>query len=239
MPRRSKRRPTRTHAFPRRRPPYTQRSIARTRSTPHDTGTPRTRRSPRLEGLALRADRGASRRGRPGPARRGARRMGRPAGRRGSGGGRPRAALSDSRRRVAARRTRHENRQEIARMNAASMSCRARRSSSRRRKTAPPTRGTPFRANGATWTRRPTGSTTPSSSVTPPPRRRPRARRGQEGRGRKDAPPARSAHRPARSSGRTKRATADDLTLREADKAARDLRTAIETPLTLPHHERD
>ena len=36
-----------------------------------------------------------------------------------------------------------------------------------------------------------------------------------------------------------KRAEADDLTLKEADKAARDLRTAIETPLTLPHHERE
>ena len=35
------------------------------------------------------------------------------------------------------------------------------------------------------------------------------------------------------------RAEADDLTLKEADKAARDLRTAIETPLTLPHHERE
>jgi len=36
-----------------------------------------------------------------------------------------------------------------------------------------------------------------------------------------------------------KRAEAEDLTLKEADKAARDLRTAIETPLTLPHHERE
>ena len=36
-----------------------------------------------------------------------------------------------------------------------------------------------------------------------------------------------------------KRAEADDLTLKEADKAAKDLRTAIETPLTLPHHERE
>src|SRR5436190_478365 len=36
-----------------------------------------------------------------------------------------------------------------------------------------------------------------------------------------------------------KRAEADDLTLKEADKAARDLRSAIETPLTLPHHERE
>ena len=35
------------------------------------------------------------------------------------------------------------------------------------------------------------------------------------------------------------RAEADDLTLKEADKAARDLRAAIETPLTLPHHERE
>jgi Domain of Unknown Function (DUF349) len=36
-----------------------------------------------------------------------------------------------------------------------------------------------------------------------------------------------------------KRAEADDLTLKEADKAAKDLRTAIETPLTVPHHERE
>jgi hypothetical protein len=36
-----------------------------------------------------------------------------------------------------------------------------------------------------------------------------------------------------------KRAEAEDLTLKEADKAARDLRTAIETPLTVPHHERE
>jgi hypothetical protein len=36
-----------------------------------------------------------------------------------------------------------------------------------------------------------------------------------------------------------KRAEAEDLTLKEADKAARDLRSAIETPLTLPHHERE
>src|SRR5258708_16041510 len=36
-----------------------------------------------------------------------------------------------------------------------------------------------------------------------------------------------------------RRAEAEDLTLKEADKAARDLRTAIETPLTLPHHERE
>jgi hypothetical protein len=35
------------------------------------------------------------------------------------------------------------------------------------------------------------------------------------------------------------RAEADDLTLKEADKAARDLRAAIEIPLTLPHHERE
>jgi hypothetical protein len=36
-----------------------------------------------------------------------------------------------------------------------------------------------------------------------------------------------------------KRAEAEDLTLKEADKAARDLRAAIETPLTVPHHERE
>jgi len=36
-----------------------------------------------------------------------------------------------------------------------------------------------------------------------------------------------------------KRAEAEDLTLKEADKAARDLRSAIETPLTIPHHERE
>jgi len=36
-----------------------------------------------------------------------------------------------------------------------------------------------------------------------------------------------------------RRAEAEDLTLKEADKAARDLRAAIETPLTLPHHERE
>jgi len=36
-----------------------------------------------------------------------------------------------------------------------------------------------------------------------------------------------------------RRAEAEDLTLKEADKAARDLRGAIETPLTLPHNERD
>jgi hypothetical protein len=36
-----------------------------------------------------------------------------------------------------------------------------------------------------------------------------------------------------------RRAEAEDLTLKEADKAARDLRTAIETPLTVPHHERE
>ena len=36
-----------------------------------------------------------------------------------------------------------------------------------------------------------------------------------------------------------KRAEAEDLTLKEADKAAKDLRTAIEIPLTLPHHERE
>jgi len=36
-----------------------------------------------------------------------------------------------------------------------------------------------------------------------------------------------------------RRAEAEDLTLKEAEKAARDLRGAIETPLTLPHNERD
>ena len=36
-----------------------------------------------------------------------------------------------------------------------------------------------------------------------------------------------------------RRAEAEDLTLREADKAARDLRAAIETPLSLPHYERE
>lgn len=36
-----------------------------------------------------------------------------------------------------------------------------------------------------------------------------------------------------------KRAEAEDLTLKEAEKAARDLRAAIETPLTVPHHERE
>ncbi|HET7695190.1 MAG TPA: DUF349 domain-containing protein, partial [Vicinamibacterales bacterium] len=36
-----------------------------------------------------------------------------------------------------------------------------------------------------------------------------------------------------------KRAEAEDLTLKEADKAARDLRAAIETPLAVPHHERE
>jgi hypothetical protein len=36
-----------------------------------------------------------------------------------------------------------------------------------------------------------------------------------------------------------KRAEAEDLTLKEADKAARDLRAAIETPLTVPHLERE
>jgi hypothetical protein len=36
-----------------------------------------------------------------------------------------------------------------------------------------------------------------------------------------------------------KRAEAEDLTLKEAEKAAKDLRTAIETPLNVPHHERD
>jgi hypothetical protein len=36
-----------------------------------------------------------------------------------------------------------------------------------------------------------------------------------------------------------RRAEAEDLTLKEAEKAARDLRSAIETPLTLPHHERE
>ena len=36
-----------------------------------------------------------------------------------------------------------------------------------------------------------------------------------------------------------RRAEAEDLTLKEAEKAARDLRAAIETPLTLPHHERE
>src|SRR5262249_61960471 len=36
-----------------------------------------------------------------------------------------------------------------------------------------------------------------------------------------------------------RRAEAEDLTLKEADKAARDLRGAIETPLTLPHNERE
>jgi hypothetical protein len=36
-----------------------------------------------------------------------------------------------------------------------------------------------------------------------------------------------------------KRAEAEDLTLKEADKAARDLRAAIETPLSVPHHERE
>ena len=36
-----------------------------------------------------------------------------------------------------------------------------------------------------------------------------------------------------------RRAEAEDLTLKEADKAARDLRGAIDTPLTLPHHERE
>jgi len=36
-----------------------------------------------------------------------------------------------------------------------------------------------------------------------------------------------------------RRAEAEDLTLKEADKAARDLRAAIETPLSVPHHERE
>jgi hypothetical protein len=36
-----------------------------------------------------------------------------------------------------------------------------------------------------------------------------------------------------------RRAEAEDLTLKEAEKAARDLRGAIETPLTLPHNERE
>ena len=36
-----------------------------------------------------------------------------------------------------------------------------------------------------------------------------------------------------------RRAEAEDLTLKEADKAARDLRAAIETPLAVPHHERE
>jgi hypothetical protein len=36
-----------------------------------------------------------------------------------------------------------------------------------------------------------------------------------------------------------RRAEAEDLTLKEAEKAARDLRATIETPLTLPHHERE
>src|SRR5204862_6248664 len=36
-----------------------------------------------------------------------------------------------------------------------------------------------------------------------------------------------------------RRAEADELTLKEADKAAKDLRAAIETPLTVPHHERE
>ena len=36
-----------------------------------------------------------------------------------------------------------------------------------------------------------------------------------------------------------KRAEAEDLTLKEAEKAAKDLRAAIETPLNVPHHERD
>jgi hypothetical protein len=36
-----------------------------------------------------------------------------------------------------------------------------------------------------------------------------------------------------------KRAEAEDLTLKEAEKAARDLRAAIETPLTVPHLERE
>lgn len=36
-----------------------------------------------------------------------------------------------------------------------------------------------------------------------------------------------------------KRAEAEDLTLKEAEKAAKDLRTAIETPLNVPHHERE
>jgi hypothetical protein len=37
----------------------------------------------------------------------------------------------------------------------------------------------------------------------------------------------------------TKRATAEDLTLREADKAARDLRAGLETPPALPYVERE
>jgi hypothetical protein len=37
----------------------------------------------------------------------------------------------------------------------------------------------------------------------------------------------------------TKRATAEDLTLREADKAARDLRAGLESPPALPHVERE
>ena len=36
-----------------------------------------------------------------------------------------------------------------------------------------------------------------------------------------------------------RRAEAEDLTLKEAEKAARDLRGAIDTPLTLPHNERE
>ena len=37
----------------------------------------------------------------------------------------------------------------------------------------------------------------------------------------------------------TKRSTSEDLTLREADKAARDLRAGLENPPVLPHAERD
>src|SRR4029078_2284198 len=36
-----------------------------------------------------------------------------------------------------------------------------------------------------------------------------------------------------------RRAEAEDLTLKEADKAARDLRAAIETALSVPNHERE
>ena len=156
--------------------------------------------------------------------------MGRAAG--GSRRGRPRAVHDAVRGGVRAARARATRTARKARRRTrGSRSCRARPSSSRRRKTAPPTRGTRSRASGGRCTRRPRGSTKRScqryTAAETAIRERAEAKKAAAEKALRQQVQRidqliERAH---------KRAEADDLTLKEADKAARDLRTAIETPL--------
>ena len=109
----------------------------------------------------------------------------------------------------------------------------ARPSSWRRRKTAPPTRGTRSRASGATLREKTEGARRGDPAAL-------RRGRDRDPRARLEAKKA-AAEKALRQQVQRidqliervhKRAEAEDLTLKEADKAARDLRAAIETPLT-------